>query len=72
MVWDILQKGNMTVYIEKLHGFKPHIIDYFFKNWSRERVSLHGVVVYLIEKFIAEIIGLPMEGIIVTKSCTLA
>ena len=52
----------MTTYIEKLRGFKPHITEYFFKNWSGERVSLHGVTADLTRDFIAEIIGLPKEG----------
>lgn len=53
----------MIVYIEKWHDFKPHITDDFFKNWSAERVTLHGVTMELIEEFIAKISGLPMEGL---------
>ena len=53
----------MTNYLEHLHRFKPHVTTAFFKNWTEDRVSLHGFTVHMSEKFIAEITGLPMEDI---------
>lgn len=70
-VWKILQKGNVTTYLERLHGFKPHITMTFFKNWSDDRVTLHGVTVKLTEDFIAEIMGLPTVGIKFTKQTSI-
>ena len=46
-IWKILEKGNVTTYLECLHGYKPHITKYFFKKWFEERVNLHGVMVNL-------------------------
>ena len=45
---------------------------YFFKNWSKERVTLHGVTVDLIEEFIVEITGLPMEGLKFRKETSIS
>ena len=38
-----------------------------FKNWTDDRVSLHGVTVKLMEDFIDKITRLPMSGIKFTK-----
>ena len=65
-------KGKVTNYIEKLHGYKPHIIENFFKNWIEERVTLHGVMVNLSEKFIAEITGFPLEGLKFSKETSIS
>lgn len=71
-VWNILQKGNVTSYMENLHGFKPHITTTFFKNWSDDKITLHGFTTKLIEDFIAEIMGLPMVGIKFTKQTSIS
>ena len=70
-VWKILQKGNVTNYLERLKGCKPHITKAFFNNWSDDRVTLHGVTVNLSEDFIAEVTGLPKEGIKFTKQTSI-
>ena len=31
-VWQILEKGNVTPYLKRFHGFKPHITKVFVKN----------------------------------------
>lgn len=62
----------MTSYLECLHGFKPHVTMAFFKNWTEDRVSLHGVIMNLMEDFIAEITGLPMEGIKFSKQTNIS
>ena len=49
-------------YIEKLQAYKPYITE-SFKIWIEDRVMLHGVIVKLLEEFISDIIGLPMEGL---------
>lgn len=66
-----MQKGNVTSYLERLNGFKSYITMAFFKNWSNDRVTLHGVTVKLTEEFIAEITGLPTEGIKFTKQTSI-
>ena len=71
-VWKILQKGKVTNYLERLKGCKPHITKAFFNNWSDDRVTLHGVTVNLSEDFIAEVTGLPKEGIKFTKQTSIS
>ena len=71
-IWKILQKGNVTNYLERLKGCKPHITKAFFNNWSNDRVTLHGVTVTLSEDFIAEVSGLPKEGIKFTKQTSIS
>ena len=71
-VWKILQKGNVTCYLERLNGFKPHITTAFFKNWSNDKVTLHGVTMKLTKDFIVEIMGLPMIGIKFTKKTSIS
>ena len=38
-------------------------MEYFFWNWKQDKVTMHGATIKLTEEFIAEITGLPMEGI---------
>ena len=45
VVQNILQKGNVTMYIEKLHGFKHSITKYFFQNQKQDKVTMHGVTI---------------------------
>ena len=71
-MWEILQKGKVTTYIERLHGYKPHITKSFFKNWFEDRVTLHGVTVKLTEDFIAKVIGLPNEGLKFNKETSIS
>ena len=71
-IWKILQKGNVTNYLERLKGCKPHITKAFFNNWANDRVTLHGVTVTLSEDFIAEVSGLPKEGIKFTKQTSIS
>jgi hypothetical protein len=71
-VWKILQNGNVTGFLERLNEFKPHITTVFFKNWSNDKVSLHGVTVKLTKEFIAEITGLPTTGIKFTKQTSIS
>lgn len=72
LLWEILQKGKVMTYIERLHGYKPHITEIFFKNLFEERVTLHGVMVNLTEEFIFELTGLPMEGIKFSKETSIS
>ena len=58
VVWQILVKGNVTPYLERLHGFKSHLTKAFFKNWFESRVMLHSVIVNLTEDFIAKVTSL--------------
>ena len=71
-IWKILKKGNVTTYLECLHGYKPHITKAFFKNWFEERVNLHGVIVYLTKDFITEVTRLPKEGIKFSKETSIS
>ena len=65
-------KGNVTPYLKRLHGFKPHVTKAFFKNWFENRVMLHGVIVNLMEDFIAEVTGLPTDGLKYSKEMTVS
>ena len=67
-----MQKGKVTNYLEHLHGFKPHVTIVFLKNWTEDRVSLHGVTVHLTKEFIAKVTGLPMEGIKFSKEISIS
>lgn len=62
----------MINYLERLHGFKPRVTTAFFKNWVDDRVTLYGVIVKLMEEFIAEIMGLPMGGIKFSKQTNIS
>lgn len=62
VVWEMLSKGKVIESIKKLHGYKPTIIKYFFRKWTKERVTMHEVTMNLIEEFVVEITGLPMGG----------
>ena len=53
--WEILQKRKVMTYIERLHGYKPHITEIFFKIWFEERITLHGVIVNFLEEFISKL-----------------
>ena len=66
-VWRILQNGKVVSYLERPHGFKPHVTTAFLKNCVDDRVTLHGVTVKLTEEFIAEVTRLPMKGIKFSK-----
>lgn len=70
--WKILEKGKMTPYLECLHGSKLHVTKDFFKNWFKERVVLHGVIVQIFEDLIAEVTGLPKEGLKFSKEMTIS
>lgn len=71
-IWKILEKGNVTPYLECLHGFKLHVIEAFFKNQFEERVILHGFMVHITEDFIAKVIGLLKEGLKFSKEMTIS
>ena len=60
------------IYIHRLHGYKPHIIDSFFKKWFEDRVTLHGVMLKLTKELIAKIIGLLMKGIKFSKKTSIS
>ena len=71
-VWDILAKGKMIEYIEKLHGYNPHIFEYFLKNWTEEMIIMYGVTMNLTEDFIVEITSLPKGGINFIKETSIS
>lgn len=52
----------MTSFIEKLHGYKPHVIDSFYKAWDGDKVNLYGRQFTINVDFIAEVTRLPNEG----------
>ena len=55
-----------------MHGFKLHITKAFFKNWFKNRVTLHGVMVHLTEDFIVEVTGLPMDRLKYSKETSIS
>ena len=62
----------MATYLERLHGFKPHVTTAFFKNWVDDKVTLHRVTVKLTKDFIAEVTGLPTGGIKFSKHTSIS
>lgn len=61
-VWHHLEKKKVASFIEKLHGHKPHVADSFYKSWDGDKVTLYGRQFTINAKFIAEVTGLPNEG----------
>lgn len=58
MVWNVLHKGKVIFYLDKLNGYKPHVIEAFFKKWVGEEVTLIGVSALITKEFIVEITSL--------------
>ena len=66
-VWPHLKKGKVTNYIEKLHGYKPHVIENFYKAWDSDKAILYGRKFILNVDFIVEVTRLTNEGMIFFK-----
>lgn len=39
-VWHELEKGKVTSFIKKIHGYKPHLMDSFYKAWDSDKNNL--------------------------------
>lgn len=51
-VWSILRKGEVTTFIEYLHGWKPSITKLMVKIWNEGQVKIDGVDFMVTEEVI--------------------
>ena len=61
-VWKELEKGGVTNFLEKLHGFDPEITNNMVKSWNNGKVKVNGVYFQITEEVVAEVTGIPVEG----------
>lgn len=61
-VWNILEKGGLTPYMEKLHGNNPQVTDLVAQGWNERTLNLGGRKVVVDEDFITQITGLATHG----------
>lgn len=62
-LWERLEKGVITIFIDKIHGWDSNITKCFAKGWEDGEIILFGRKVAINEQLIAEVTGLPMDGI---------
>lgn len=62
-IWRILEKGNFTPYIDKLHGWDPKATKIFARGWNDGKINLFGRTMVVDENLIAEITSLPTQGL---------
>lgn len=56
-----MQKGDVTPYLERLHGYDHKLSKKFVKGWKETNVSIYGKKVELMEELIFDIFGMPMD-----------
>lgn len=61
-LWTNVVNDNLEPYVRKIHGQDHKITDRFVKSWSKGVLSVYGAEFKIDEPFIAEVIGLSMEG----------
>ena len=61
-IWEILKKGKITSYIERLHGWKPSVTKLIVKNWNEGTVEIDGVEFSVMEEIISHVTGIPITG----------
>ena len=61
-VWDKLEKGGITKYIAKLHGFDPEFVNNMVNSWKDGKVKVNGVTFMITEEVVATISKISMEG----------
>ena len=61
-VWKELEKGGVTNFLEKLHGFDPAVTNNMVNSWNNGKVKVNGTYFQITEEVVAEVTGLPMEG----------
>lgn len=61
-VWKILQKGGVTPFMDKLHGFESKTSRDFVEAWHDWVLSMFGIYITINEEFIAEVTRLTTQG----------
>ena len=54
-----LREGNISTFIEKLHGWDVKIIDLMVKSWKHGKVKIDGTDFQVNEGVIVEVIDSP-------------
>ena len=49
-VWKQLEKGGITKYIEKLHGYDTEVTNNMVKMWKDGKVKVNGTYFHIIER----------------------
>ena len=62
-VWKQLERGGISKYIEKLHGYDPKVTNKMVKYWKDRKVKVNGTYFQITEEVIAGVSEIPMEGI---------
>jgi len=62
-VWNILKRGGLTCYIEKIKGNNPKMTIDFARVWKDQIITLRGVIVDVLEHSVAMVTEMPMQGI---------
>ncbi|XP_059066974.1 uncharacterized protein LOC131858067 [Cryptomeria japonica] len=53
-VWDILQEGGLSVFMERLSGKDPAVTKHFIKNWKNGKILVGSHMMIVDEEIIAE------------------
>lgn len=61
-VWSILKKGEVTNFIERLHGFKPSVTWSMVKSWNEGIDKIDGVDFMVMEDVISAVTSIPIMG----------
>ena len=62
-VWNQLETGGISKYIEKLHGYDSKVTNDMVKSLKDGKVMVNGIYFQIIEEVIAVVAEIPMEGI---------
>ena len=62
-VWHKLEKGDITRFLEKLHGFDVEVTKLMLDTWKNGRVKIDGVTHHVNVDLIAQVTKIPLEGI---------
>ena len=58
-MWCKLEKGGITRFMEKLHGFDAEVMKIMVDTCNNERVKIDGVTHQITEGLIAEVTDFP-------------
>lgn len=61
-VWKKLQKGGITSFMERLHGFDAGVTKIMVENWQNKKVKIDGVSHRITKGLIAKVTGFSQEG----------
>ena len=61
-VWSILQKGEATTFIDRLHGWKPSITWIMVKSWNEGIIKIDGADFMVTKEVISMVNSIPIIG----------